>query len=91
MRPVPVRAVVMGAGFSPDDFNAVRSIPGGTKLPWLRPAHTNPNGKTVPPRGGPPSSEEIATRCKKGLEGKEELFRADGIVDGWKEGEVWYF
>jgi hypothetical protein len=91
VRPVPVGAVIMGAGFSPDDFKAVRSIPGGTMLPWLRPAHTNPDGKIAPPRGGPPTSEGIAARCKKGLEGKAELFKADGSVEGWQEGEVWYF
>ena len=81
----------MGAGFYSDDFMAVRSTPGGTKLPWLRPAHTNPDGKTAPPPGAPPSSEAIATRCRKGLEGKAELFKADGRAEGLEEGEVWYF
>jgi hypothetical protein len=89
--PFPVRAIIMGAGFSPDDFTAVRSIPGGKGVPWLRPAHTNPDGKTAPPAGGPPSAEAVAARCKKGLEGKAGLFREDGTVEGWEEGEVWYF
>jgi len=90
-RPMPVRAVIMGGGFSPDDFAAVRSIPGGKSIPWLRPAHTSPDGKTAPPRGGPPSAEVIAARCKKGLEGKSELFMDDGRVQSWKDGEIWYF
>lgn len=88
---MPVRAVIMGAGFSPDDFNAVRSTPGGKKVPWLRPAHTNPDGNTAPPSGGPPSAEVTAARCKEGLEGKARLFKQDGTVEGWEEGEVWYF
>jgi hypothetical protein len=90
-RPMPVRAVIMGAGFSPTEFAAVRSTPGATDVPWLRPAHTNPDGKTAPPPGGPPSPEAVAKRCTKELEGKVELFREDGTVEGWREGEVWYF
>jgi hypothetical protein len=89
--PVPVRAVIMGAGFSPAEFNAVRSTPGAEGIPWLRPAHTNPDGKTAPPVGGPPSAEAIAARCAKGLEGKAKRFDEDGSVEGWEQGEVWYF
>lgn len=90
-RPMPVRAVIMGAGFTPDEFNAVRSTPGAKEIPWLRPAHTNPDGKTAPPPGGPPSAEAVAERCVKGLEGKAELFKGDGSVEAWEEGSVWYF
>lgn len=81
-----VKCIVMGGGFSPDDFNEVRAIAteaGG--VAWFRPAFTAP-GSTVGKPGSPPSAEEVAESVRKALEAKKDLLNG-----GHGRDEVWYF
>ena len=76
--PVP-KAIIVGGGFTPDEFDELRTISGAGNLPWLR-ADVS--------AGGPSSGDEIASRIKK-------CFAEHDLVPGGDSakhtGTVWDF
>ncbi|KAI9879113.1 MAG: hypothetical protein M1823_006873 [Watsoniomyces obsoletus] len=62
-----VKAVIVGGGYSPDEFEAIKSAVDGTKpLPFIRADTSKPRPAGAPP--GPPPPSEIRERLMKALE-----------------------
>lgn len=75
--------IVMGAGYSHDDFSSIReTVAGATSVPWVRPSTAKP-GVQRPLH--PPPAEEIAGRLRKTLD--EHLSE---IQAGKGAGEIWW-
>ncbi|KAK8075869.1 hypothetical protein PG997_010532 [Apiospora hydei] len=82
------RVVLMGGGFTQDDFLSVYdSVEGAKSVPWVRPAIMKPGAEDSDAIArGPPPAEAVAGRIRKTLEGRlEELRAGKGF-----EGEVWW-
>ncbi|KAK7961578.1 uncharacterized protein PG986_002403 [Apiospora aurea] len=82
------RVVLMGGGFTQDDFLAVYdSVEGAKSVPWVRPAIMKPGAEDSDAIArGPPPAEAVAGRIRKTLEARlEELRGGKGF-----EGEVWW-
>ena len=77
------RVIVMGGGYSHEDFTSIReTVAGAASVPWIRPANVKPGAPTPT---GPPPAEEIATRLRKALDD-----HLGEIKDGKGSGEVWW-
>ena len=77
------RLIVMGGGYSHEDFTSIReTVAGATSVPWVRPANVKPG---APRPTGPPPADEIADRLRKALDDHLDEIRA-----GKGAGEVWW-
>lgn len=75
--------IVMGAGYTHDDFASIReTVAGGTSVPWVRPSAAKPGAQRP---SGPPPAEEIAGRLRKTLDEHLEEIQA-----GKGAGEIWW-
>lgn len=74
--------VMMGGGFSDEDYHALKPK---TDLLWFRPEFRNPN-YTGPQPKGPIPAEQVASRVRTALDKY-----AENIAAGEGAGEVWYF
>jgi hypothetical protein len=82
--PTP-RIVVMGGGFSRDDFESVyESIDGAKSVPWVRPEMWRPGTQVAPPKEVP-SAEFIAKRLREALDD-----RLDDARAGKGKEEIWW-
>ncbi|KAK8073143.1 hypothetical protein PG996_006491 [Apiospora saccharicola] len=81
------RVVLMGGGFTQDDFASVyESVEGAKSVPWVRPAIMKPGAEDKAAIAkGPPSAEDVASRIRKLLE--EHLGE---LREGKGEGEIWW-
>lgn len=80
-----ISLIVMGGGFSQQDFEEARAAPAADSVLWLRPIQTSSGYDGPPPQGYPPA-EQVAARVRKALEKYEGDLRA-----GKGKGETWYF
>lgn len=75
--------IVMGAGYSHDDFSSIReTVAGAASVPWVRPSTAKPGAQRP---SHPPPAEEIAGRLRKTLDEHLEEIQA-----GKGAGEVWW-
>ncbi|KAK7913795.1 hypothetical protein PG985_011498 [Apiospora marii] len=81
------RVVLMGGGFTQDDFSSVyEGVEGAKSVPWVRPAIMKPGAEDrAAIAQGPPSAEDVAGRLRKLLEG-----HLGDLREGRGEGEVWW-
>ncbi|KAF2738938.1 hypothetical protein EJ04DRAFT_7739 [Polyplosphaeria fusca] len=75
--------VIMGGGFSNDDFHSIFDEVDGVKsVPWIRPAVMRPGG--IKPTA-PYASEVVAKKVRKCLDA-----HAEDIKEGKGAGEIWW-
>jgi hypothetical protein len=76
--------VIMGGGYSHDDFLAIYdAVEGAKTVPWIRPMGTKPDGPGVPPI--PPPANEVATRVRRVVDEQ-----AEDIRTGQGAGQIWW-
>eukprot|EP01111_Echinosteliopsis_oligospora_P008551 TRINITY_DN2431_c0_g1_i1.p1 TRINITY_DN2431_c0_g1~~TRINITY_DN2431_c0_g1_i1.p1 ORF type:complete len:147 (+),score=52.63 TRINITY_DN2431_c0_g1_i1:28-441(+) len=84
--PEKPKIIVMGGGFSNEDFKSIYdNVPGANSVPWIRPIGTKEGAGGGPPQGGPPPADEVAARLRKVLDA-----HLDDIKSGKGAGEVWW-
>jgi hypothetical protein len=72
-----VKAVIVGGGYSPEDFDAIKAVVDEVKpLPFVRADTSKPRPAGAPP--GPPGPAEIRERVTKAL--------AEADAKGWEPG-----
>ena len=81
------RVVLMGGGFTHEDFLSVHdAVEGAKSVPWVRPAMMKPGAEaTAADAQGPPSAEVVAGRLRKTLE--EHLGE---LREGKGQGKIWW-
>lgn len=76
--------VIMGGGYSHDDFLSLYDAFEGTKtVPWIRPLGTKPGGPGLPP--APPPATEVAARVRRVVDEHSQEIRS-----GAAAGQVWW-
>lgn len=77
------KAIIMGGGFSNDDFQSIYdSVDGAKSVAWIRPGGFKP-GNSLPPK--PPSAEFVATSVRKVLDA-----HLVDLKDGRGAGDTWF-
>ena len=81
------RVVLMGGGFTQDDFVSVyEGAAGAQSVPWIRPAIMKPGAEDrAAIARGPPSAEDVAGRLRTLLEA-----HLGELREGRGAGEVWW-